>query len=67
MIYRRLFPTNYQLSNRFKFGVNANKLTIGVPKEVFENERRVAITPDTIQRMVKKNGCNFLIESGAGL
>jgi NAD/NADP transhydrogenase alpha subunit len=26
----------------------------------------VAITPDTIQRVIKKNGPTFLIESGAG-
>lgn len=67
MIYRRLSALRIPPSNKFLFGVDAKKLTIGVPKEVFENEKRVAITPDTIQRVTKKNGCSFLVESGAGL
>lgn len=66
MIYRRLF-SSIPSSNKFFFGVDAKKITIGVPKEVFENEKRVAISPDTIQRVVKKNGCQFLVETGAGL
>lgn len=38
-------------------------------KECFSRSisERVAITPDTIQRVSKKNGCTFLVESGAGL
>ena len=41
-------------------------MLIGVPKEIFPNEKRVAITPETVQRMVKKHGVNFQIEQGAG-
>lgn len=67
MIYRRLVSSKIPLTNKYWFGVDAKKLTIGVPKEVFENEKRVSITPDTIQRVSKKNGCTFLVESGAGL
>jgi len=67
MIYRRLLTSRVYTSSKYFFGVDAKKITIGVPKEVFENEKRVAVTPDTIQRVVKKNGCNFLVESGAGL
>jgi alanine dehydrogenase len=67
MIYRRLSALRIPTSHKYLFGVDAKKLTIGVPKEVFENEKRVAITPDTIQRVTKKNGCSFLVESGAGL
>lgn len=67
MIYRRLSTLRFPASNKYLFGVDAKKITIGVPKEVFENEKRVAITPDTIQRVTKKNGCTFLVESGAGL
>jgi hypothetical protein len=36
MIYRRLF-SSIPTSNKFFFGVDAKKITIGVPKEVFEN------------------------------
>jgi len=67
MIYRRLITSKLHFPNKSFFGVDAKKLTIGVPKEVYENEKRVAITPDTIQRVSKKNGCTFLVESGAGL
>ena len=37
MIYRRLLTNRNTLPNRFFFGVDAKKITIGVPKEVFEN------------------------------
>ena len=48
MIYRRLITSKLPLHNKYLFGVDAKKITIGVPKEVYENEKRVAITPDTI-------------------
>lgn len=35
MIYRRFSALRVPLSNKFLFGVDAKKLTIGVPKEVF--------------------------------
>lgn len=40
-------------------------LTIGIPKEVMEGERRVAATPDTTAKMVKE-GAAILVEKGAG-
>ncbi len=69
MIYRRLITSKLPTAtvNSYSFGVDAKNITIGVPKEVYPNEKRVSITPDTIQRMVKKNGINFIVESGAGL
>jgi hypothetical protein len=67
MIYRRFLNTRLTSSAKYFFGVDAKKITIGVPKEVYENEKRVAVTPETIERVVKKNGCTFLIESGAGI
>jgi hypothetical protein len=69
MIYRRLIASKLPKANTnsYNFGVDAKNITIGVPKEVYPNEKRVSITPDTIQRMVKKNGINFAVESGAGL
>ncbi|MGV2830340.1 Re/Si-specific NAD(P)(+) transhydrogenase subunit alpha [Myxosarcina sp. GI1(2024)] len=38
---------------------------IGVPKEVSENERRVAATPNTVKKL-QKLGFEVLVESGAG-
>jgi NAD(P) transhydrogenase subunit alpha len=40
-------------------------LTIGVPKEIMQGERRVAATPDTVKKMVSE-GANVLVERGAG-
>ena len=39
--------------------------TIGIPKEIFENEARVAATPDTVKKL-QKLGFEILIQSGAG-
>lgn len=66
MLVRKLTSLASATTPLYAFGVDAKKIVIGVPKEVHANEARVAITPDTIQRMVKKNGANFVIESGAG-
>ncbi len=40
-------------------------MKVGVPKEVFANERRVASTPETAKRL-QKLGFEVLVESGAG-
>ena len=66
MLVRRILAKKSITSQFYNFGVDAKKLVVGVPKEVYENEKRVAITPDTVQRMVKKNGISFVIEKGAG-
>ena len=55
-----------QIRHSYAFGVDAKNLTIGVPKEIYPNEKRVAITPETVQRMIKKHGVTFQIEKGAG-
>lgn len=36
-----------------------------MPKEVFQNERRVAISPAGVQALVKQ-GFNVVVETGAG-
>ncbi len=46
-------------------GTPYNKLTIGVPKETFPNERRVAITPAAC-KILTKEGFNIAVEDGAG-
>ncbi len=40
-------------------------IRIGVPKEIYEGERRVAATPQTVLRL-KKLGFEVAVESGAG-
>ena len=64
MLIRRFLTSN--ISKGYAFGVDAKNITIGVPKEIFPNQKRVAITPETVERMIKKHGINFEIESGAG-
>lgn len=46
-------------------GVPYNNLKIGVPKEKWVNERRVAVTPAVAATFVK-NGFTVQVESGAG-
>merc|ERR1712241_667645 len=47
-------------------GIPYSKLHIGVPKETFLNEKRVAITPTVVSTLTKK-GFNINIEENAGV
>lgn len=67
MLIRKILACKAIGKNVYPFSVDAKSLTIGVPKEVFEDEKRVSTTPETVERVVKKNGITFLVESGAGL
>jgi len=40
-------------------------LNVAVPKEITSGERRVALTPDAVARLVK-SGCAVAVQSGAG-
>jgi len=42
-------------------------LTVGVPRETFANERRVAITPQNVALLKKKGFGNVVVERGAGV
>jgi NAD(P) transhydrogenase len=42
-------------------------LTIGIPKESYPGERRVAMTPANVKLLLKKGFSRILIERGAGL
>ncbi|KAJ5947939.1 hypothetical protein N7466_000954 [Penicillium verhagenii] len=42
------------------------ELTVGVPRETHQNERRVAITPQNVALLLKKGFSRVLIERGAG-
>ena len=46
-------------------GTSYEELTVGVPKERFPLEKRVAATPESVQRLVKP-GFNVVMEAGAG-
>lgn len=46
-------------------GIPYKQLTVGVPKEIFQNEKRVALSPAGVQTLVKQ-GFNVVVESGAG-
>ncbi|TEA22272.1 NAD(P) transhydrogenase [Colletotrichum sidae] len=43
-----------------------SKLTVGVPKEIFLNERRVALTPQNVALLLKKGFAKVLVERSAG-
>jgi len=46
-------------------GIPYSKLTVGVPKETFPLEKRVAATPESVSKLIKP-GFSVLIEKGAG-
>ena len=50
----------------FFAGIPYKELAIGVPKETFTNEKRVAIIPATVQALTKK-GFTVNIEENAGV
>ncbi len=41
-------------------------MTIGVPKETAEGERRVALVPDVVRSLKKTDGVDVVVERGAG-
>lgn len=47
-------------------GVPYSELTVGVPKETFQNEKRVAITPDNVALLKKKGFKSVFVEKNAG-
>lgn len=49
----------------FAIGQKIEETTIGVPKESFENEKRIALSPDAASRLMQQ-GFKVQIESGAG-
>ncbi|KAK2721039.1 hypothetical protein QYM36_003353 [Artemia franciscana] len=47
-------------------GIPYKNLSIGVPKEIWQNERRVALTPAVVATLAKK-GFSVNVENGAGI
>lgn len=63
-------PTEFFQSDHILFlcaspGIPYKQLTVGVPKEIFQSERRVALSPAGVQALIKQ-GFNVVVESGAG-
>lgn len=46
-------------------GVRYSDVLVGIPKEIFKNERRVAVSPAGVQALVKQ-GFRVQVETGAG-
>lgn len=65
--FLRTFHTHQALrcKSSVKPGIPYKQLTVGVPKEIFQNEKRVALSPAGVQALVKQ-GFNVVVESGAG-
>ncbi|XP_063137853.1 NAD(P) transhydrogenase, mitochondrial isoform X4 [Rattus norvegicus] len=65
--FLRTFRTHQALwcKSPAKPGIPYKQLTVGVPKEIFQNEKRVALSPAGVQALVKQ-GFNVVVESGAG-
>lgn len=47
-------------------GTPYKQLTVGCPKETWENERRVALTPDNVRALKKKGFGQVLVQKSAG-
>ncbi|KAL4804958.1 NAD(P) transhydrogenase beta subunit-domain-containing protein [Aspergillus unguis] len=43
-----------------------SSLTVGVPREIYPNEKRVAVTPQNVALLLKKGFSRVLVERGAG-
>lgn len=63
----RMFRTHQVLwcQQPIKPGIPYKQVTVGVPKEIFQNEKRVALSPAGVQALIKQ-GFNVIVESGAG-
>jgi NAD(P) transhydrogenase len=48
-------------------GIPYSKLSIGIPKEIYDKERRVAVTPESTVRFLKANFKAVYIEENAGM
>lgn len=66
-IFIRAKPQKSLITISRKFcSIDLAKMKIGVPKEVYTNEKRVALTPEGVQRLLKHGFGEVLVEKGAG-
>ncbi|KAK4879614.1 hypothetical protein RN001_007760 [Aquatica leii] len=62
---RKCSSSSTKKQEKIVAGIPYNKLTIGIPKETWSNEKRVAVTPAVAELFVKK-GFSVNVEKGAG-
>jgi H+-translocating NAD(P) transhydrogenase len=53
-------------SSTTPLGIPYTALTIGIPKEIYDLEKRVAATPESVERLLKKEFKAVHIETKAG-
>ncbi len=59
-------PRFFQKAEEPILGRPYSEITIGIPKETFMNEKRVAVVPQTVTQLVKK-GFKINVEENAGV
>lgn len=64
-VTKRSNSTSAKASGTASLGIPYKNLTIGIPREIFKNEKRVAITP-AITEVLTKKGFKVLVEENAG-
>src|ERR1700753_3371318 len=68
--WRKSWSPEFNLGRRYVANINNvpyEELTIGIPKETFEAERRVALTPQNAALLLKKGFGRILVEKDAGI
>lgn len=64
---RRLMVSRCRTASwRYASGIPYQQLTVGIPKERMELEKRVAATPESVLRLCQP-GFKVLVEDGAGM
>lgn len=48
-------------------GIPYSNLTVGIPRETYPSERRVAVSPSSVQALLKKGFSRVLVSPGAGI
>ena len=62
----RVCPKAQDDVSKKPLGMPYAKLTVGIPKETAHLERRVAATPESVQRLAKAGFAKIQIQDGAG-
>ncbi|KAL3310982.1 hypothetical protein Ciccas_010445, partial [Cichlidogyrus casuarinus] len=66
--FRRLLAHKkpfFRTKSSYLHNSRTGDLTIGVPREIYQNEKRVSLTPEGVQVLIKK-GFNVQVENNAG-
>jgi H+-translocating NAD(P) transhydrogenase len=66
-MYRNLYLSIVCLNELKPTGIPYNQLTIGVPRETFEGECRVSLSPANTTLLLKKGFSKILVERSAGV